>query len=458
MALGFVVNDIYLNDIVWYINDMSNDSQSRSINITWNYHLDINNADFTPYNPLSFSIDIPSWITVEYDEDYYGNTNDTVNVKVDVRTNYINVTISSSQYTDGEVNLHFTFTLKNKTQNNYTSRFYIGSKYYTWRFNATYWTNGNVSFKPYTLDFGNVKINETNTKNVTITVSNTYTTSKYFSGSVSANNYDYAVFQISSNLVINGTKKNQFTYNSVTYTTYEVSLPIKFTPKYFGEQQYRIELSYYNCFNNNNTASIYSKLTVKANVQSQTDTTVVTGGDGKIYLGNVLLADSSNSLPIGAIIMFYGNTSNIPSGWALCDGKTHNGVTTPNLTDRFIIGCSINNPVGKSGGQINSTKDALLDKLNQNYFQKTNLSHYHRINFQETSWRFGDDANGRPVPQTATTPTWSGDYAIFNNVFTSYDWSNNSTSSGSRLSFGSDTPTKFPLPAFYALAFIMKIS
>lgn len=451
MASGFVVNDINLNDIVWYINNVSNDSQSDSINITWNYYSDTHNVDFALYNPLSFSIYIPSWITVEYNEDYGYNTNCTVNV--DVRTNYIDVTISSSQRTHGEVNLNFTFTLKNKTQNNYNSQFYIGSKYCNWRFNATYWTYGNVSFKPYTLDFGNVKINETNTKNVTITVSNAYTTSKYFSGSVLANNYDYAVFQISSNSITNGTKKSQFTYNSVTYTTYEVTLPIKFTPKYFGEQQYQIELSYYNCFNNNNTASIYSKLTVKANVQSQTDTTVVTGGDGKIYLGNVLLADSSNSLPVGAIIMFYGNTSNIPSGWALCDGKTHNGITTPNLTDRFIIGCSIYNPVGKSGGQINSTKDALLDKLDQNYFQKTDLSHYHKINFK--SWdEFGDDANARPVPSTTGSTSEFGT----SNVFTSYSWSSTSTSFGSKLTFGSDIPTKFPLPAFYALAFIMKIS
>lgn len=42
----------------------------------------------------------------------------------------------------------------------------------------------------------------------------------------------------------------------------------------------------------------------------------------------------SGVLPIGAIIMWSGTTTNIPSGWALCDGS--NG--TPNLVDRFVIG------------------------------------------------------------------------------------------------------------------------
>ena len=44
------------------------------------------------------------------------------------------------------------------------------------------------------------------------------------------------------------------------------------------------------------------------------------------------------------ILMFSG--TNIPPGWALCDGNSG----TPNLIDRFNIGGK-NDDVGKTGGQ-----------------------------------------------------------------------------------------------------------
>ncbi|MCK5787562.1 MAG: hypothetical protein KAH32_00995, partial [Chlamydiia bacterium] len=52
--------------------------------------------------------------------------------------------------------------------------------------------------------------------------------------------------------------------------------------------------------------------------------------------GEVIAAKfiGKGTIPIGGIIIWSGSISNIPSGWALCDGN--NG--TPNLKDRFIIG------------------------------------------------------------------------------------------------------------------------
>lgn len=42
------------------------------------------------------------------------------------------------------------------------------------------------------------------------------------------------------------------------------------------------------------------------------------------------------TIPLGGIIMWSG--TNIPDGWALCDGTTSNGYTTPDLRGRFIVG------------------------------------------------------------------------------------------------------------------------
>jgi hypothetical protein len=51
-------------------------------------------------------------------------------------------------------------------------------------------------------------------------------------------------------------------------------------------------------------------------------------------------------IPLGGIIMWSGNMNAIPSGFTLCNGNsgnTVNGVTIPDLTDRFIVGASNTN-------------------------------------------------------------------------------------------------------------------
>ena len=58
--------------------------------------------------------------------------------------------------------------------------------------------------------------------------------------------------------------------------------------------------------------------------------------------------------PIGGIIMWSGSPSQVPDGWALCDGRTSNGRMTPDLKGRFIVGYdpgdSDYGSVGKTGG------------------------------------------------------------------------------------------------------------
>jgi hypothetical protein len=43
-------------------------------------------------------------------------------------------------------------------------------------------------------------------------------------------------------------------------------------------------------------------------------------------------------VPKGIILMWSGSITTIPNGWALCDGTTHNGVSTPDLRNRFVLG------------------------------------------------------------------------------------------------------------------------
>lgn len=61
----------------------------------------------------------------------------------------------------------------------------------------------------------------------------------------------------------------------------------------------------------------------------------------------------SFTMPKGCILAWYGSIESIPSGWALCDGRTVNGLKTPNLQDKFILGGGV---VG-SGDHFGNVKD-----------------------------------------------------------------------------------------------------
>ncbi len=72
-------------------------------------------------------------------------------------------------------------------------------------------------------------------------------------------------------------------------------------------------------------------------------------GDGALFIdenGNVKISgevegvsfQGLGTVPIGGIIMWSGK--NPPEGWALCDGETKNGLQTPDLRGRFIVGYS----------------------------------------------------------------------------------------------------------------------
>jgi|21_taG_2_1085346.scaffolds.fasta_scaffold00751_15 hypothetical protein len=58
-----------------------------------------------------------------------------------------------------------------------------------------------------------------------------------------------------------------------------------------------------------------------------------------------LLAGQTSLVPSGVIVMWSGQTSAIPTGWVLCDGSN----STPNLTDKFIMGAGASNELTTGG-------------------------------------------------------------------------------------------------------------
>lgn len=57
-------------------------------------------------------------------------------------------------------------------------------------------------------------------------------------------------------------------------------------------------------------------------------------------------------VPTGAIMMWSGASSAIPTGWVLCDGTN----STPDLRNRFVIGAGSTYAVGATGGSSTTTQ------------------------------------------------------------------------------------------------------
>lgn len=63
--------------------------------------------------------------------------------------------------------------------------------------------------------------------------------------------------------------------------------------------------------------------------------------------------------PVDGIILWWGQISTIPAGWALCDGT--NG--TPDLRDRFVVGAGGSRGVGAVGAVSNTTANVNYEAL-----------------------------------------------------------------------------------------------
>jgi len=57
------------------------------------------------------------------------------------------------------------------------------------------------------------------------------------------------------------------------------------------------------------------------------------------------------AMPIGAIVSWSGSVESLPQNWAPCDGRTVNGIKTPDLRGRFLRGVDENSVAGIFGGQ-----------------------------------------------------------------------------------------------------------
>ena len=169
--------------------------------------------------------------------------------------------------------------------------------------------------------------------------------------------------------------------------------------------------------------------------------------------------------PIGTITMWAGASSNIPSGYFLCDGTalsrttysalfaaigtTHGAPNNthfniPDLTDKFIVGASNSTGdttyPGVSPSATGGQKDASLP------------SHYHNIPGDDQLYNADGKSGGT---QFDTTPTWS------NTSDDNFNYDATSTLSGAgklwRTTTVGESVTNKNLPPYYALCYLIKV-
>lgn len=93
--------------------------------------------------------------------------------------------------------------------------------------------------------------------------------------------------------------------------------------------------------------------TLAGNVTFGNDVTVT----GKLTVKDQGSISGFGTVPVGGIIMWSGTT--VPTGWALCNGQTtDNGVVTPDLSGRFVLGATSLADVNVTGGSTNVTLTA----------------------------------------------------------------------------------------------------
>ena len=73
--------------------------------------------------------------------------------------------------------------------------------------------------------------------------------------------------------------------------------------------------------------------------------------DGDVDVQNTGCVSGYGTLPVGSVILWYGNINALPAGWAVCDGSNN----TPNLRNRFVMGARVDGEIGTYGGSSSYT-------------------------------------------------------------------------------------------------------
>lgn len=204
-------------------------------------------------------------------------------------------------------------------------------------------------------------------------------------------------------------------------------------------------------------------LTVAGNISGSGTLQVETINTGTANNTSALVTTSTGLLqkidaapiPKGGIILWSGAIGNIPTGWGLCDGGTINGVTTPDLRDKFIVGAGNTYKVDATGG----SKDAVVVSHTHTGTTVSGGSHHHFIAHNgldntdglNTTMPMAKQSNSGGELKYALD-SFSGGTATVGKTSSHTGHTHQFTTSNA---IGGVSGTNKNLPPYYALAYIM---
>ena len=209
-----------------------------------------------------------------------------------------------------------------------------------------------------------------------------------------------------------------------------------------------------------NDTIIHKNLNVNGNVNLNNDT-IIGNGTINTSLGEI----SRGAVPIKAIIMWSGTETEAQDlvGWALCTGGTQNGITIPDLRDRFIVGAGSTYAIDDTGGAAtvalsiaemptHSHSITVNDDSHNHGGSVSGGSHSHAmIGGQSGSVTFKSGTSGSFAVQYATDSISGGSHS---HTLTINHDSHNHTASAGNTGSGSAHENR---PPYYALAYIIRI-
>lgn len=179
---------------------------------------------------------------------------------------------------------------------------------------------------------------------------------------------------------------------------------------------------------------------VRASVDTVPNTLVARDANGNV---NIQGANFTGAIPIGGIIMWSGAT--VPSSWALCNGATVNGVVTPDLRDRFIVGSGSAYNIGNTGGAISVTLSvAQMPAHAHGGVTNTDFpDHAHNVSFK------AENVPASPSQTSVITPKPTPNFTVGSSGATARHQHAITAEGGSSAHENR--------PPYYALAFIMRV-
>ena len=156
----------------------------------------------------------------------------------------------------------------------------------------------------------------------------------------------------------------------------------------------------------------------------------------------IVQLSTDDNTPKGVILMWSGDINNVPSGYGVCDGRTINGITTPNLSGRFIKMIDSEGKVGPIDNQ-DLENDGKSIKI-----KEENLpNHAHNIEVTVESYTGSSNTNGYTDGGSTTYSNDNTGSIVSSHTHTA-------------KAINNDNYANKPIniqPNYYALIFIMKL-